>query len=194
MRTEISKLHKKLNATIIYVTHDQTEAMTMGSKIVLMKDGEIQQIGAPLDLYNNPVNKFVAGFIGSPSMNFIEGKIIKDGNLKFFINDNLSIVLSGQLEKKLNRYHSINVTLGIRPESFLINHNDGQTSFEIAVDVIEPLGNETFLYFTINNNQVIARVNSNININVDDKIKLCPDANKLYFFDEKGCLLDLDKA
>jgi len=168
---------KKINVLLLFV--------------LIVRAATIAQ--TPFDPFNLMNEKWQKNLIGRSTL-IIEGKIIKDGNLKFFINDNLSIVLSGQLEKKLNRYHSINVTLGIRPESFLINHNDGQTSFEIAVDVIEPLGNETFLYFTINNNQVIARVNSNININVDDKIKLCPDANKLYFFDEKGCLLDLDKA
>lgn len=187
MRTEISKLHKKLNATIIYVTHDQIEAMTMGSKIVLMKDGEVQQIGAPLDLYNNPVNKFVAGFIGSPSMNFIEGKIIKKENLRFTVDENFSISLADGFSKNLVRYDDQNVTLGIRPESFSIREKGNNSiSFETVIDVIEPLGNETFLYFSINDTPLIARVSSDLNIKVNNKIQLFLDMRKLYFFDGTG--------
>ncbi|MGD8781081.1 MAG: sn-glycerol-3-phosphate ABC transporter ATP-binding protein UgpC [Ignavibacteria bacterium] len=186
MRTEISKLHKRLNATIIYVTHDQVEAMTMGERIVVMKDGIVQQIDTPLNLYNKPVNKFTAGFIGSPAMNFIEGKIIKEEKLKFFANDNFSITLPDELEKKLNHYENQNITLGIRPESFSIKEKEGSISFETMIDVIEPLGNETYLYFTIAGSQIIARVSSDADIKVEDKIELCPDINKLYFFDTAG--------
>src|SRR4030065_2138718 len=105
MRTEISRLHKNLGATMIYVTHDQTEAMTMGDKIVILKDGEVQQIGAPMKLYDNPVNKFVAGFIGSPAMKFITGKIVQSDKL-FFVIDNLNIRLAlGEMNnRKLQQY------------------------------------------------------------------------------------------
>lgn len=190
MRTEISKLHKKLNATIIYVTHDQTEAMTMGSKIVLMKDGEIQQIGAPLDLYNNPVNKFVAGFIGSPSMNFIEGKIISNNGLSFYVNDDFTISLTEQMVEKLRQYDGEVVTLGVRPESFTIKDENSNVGFNAIIDVIEPLGNETFLYFTINSHQVIARINADIKVKADECIKLSIDPRRLYFFDRVGNLLN----
>ncbi|MBU2493782.1 MAG: sn-glycerol-3-phosphate ABC transporter ATP-binding protein UgpC [Bacteroidetes bacterium] len=189
MRTEISKLHNKLNATIIYVTHDQIEAMTMGSKIVLMKDGEIQQIGPPLDLYNNPVNKFVAGFIGSPSMNFVDGNITGKDNIAFTVNENVSIILPQEKINELKMYQGQKVTLGIRPEDFSINARTIDTDknfIETTVEVVEPLGNETFLYFTISNEQFIARVDSASTVKADDKVRLYLDVNKLYFFDEKG--------
>ena len=117
MRTEISKLHRKLEATMIYVTHDQTEAMTMGEKIIVMKDGLVQQIDTPLNIYNSPSNKFVAGFIGSPSMNFIEGKLYNDEGIKF-ISNNKQLVIQlnekqfGNLKQRINT----GVWLGIRPE------------------------------------------------------------------------------
>ncbi len=117
MRTEISKLHKSLEATMIYVTHDQTEAMTMGDKIVIMKDGIVQQIDTPLNLYNYPINKFVAGFIGSPSMNFIEGTIFSEGGISFKDKSGkLKIKLMNGFEDKLKSFVNKNIWLGIRPE------------------------------------------------------------------------------
>lgn len=185
MRTEISKLHKKLGATIIYVTHDQTEAMTMGDRIVVMKDGIVQQINTPLNLYNNPSNKFVAGFIGSPAMNFIEGIIT---NNQQFESQNKGLIIKlneGQLEI-LNNYINKKIWLGVRPED--IHDDDDQslntnyTAFTIKLDVVEPMGNEAFLYFNIDNIQFISRISSR-NVPEDGSIKnLKIDNQKLHFF------------
>lgn len=189
MRTEISKLHKKLNATMIYVTHDQTEAMTMGDKIVVMKDGVVQQIDTPLELYNEPQNQFVAGFIGSPSMNFIEGSLEKIHGSKFTAGDNLVVNLPEEFRVVLESYNEKNITLGIRPEHFSLtessNYNDN-AYLQTEIEVLEPLGNETFLYFTINKNQHIARVDSYSGIKAGDKIKLYINQDKIYLFDKNG--------
>lgn len=161
MRTEISKLHKSLGATMIYVTHDQTEAMTMGDKIVILNDGEVQQIGHPLELYGKPINKFVAGFIGSPAMNFINGKIIHSDKI-YFIFDNLNHQISfDEIQtKKLNEYIDKEITLGIRPEDTLISdENNSGEDIQVRVEIVEPMGNETLLYFTLQNTQMIARGN-----------------------------------
>lgn len=189
MRTEISKLHKKLNATMIYVTHDQTEAMTMGDKIVVMKDGVVQQIDSPLELYNEPHNQFVAGFIGSPSMNFIEGNLENRNGYKFTVSNNMIVNLPTELYRILDAYNDKNITLGIRPEHFSLeesnNYNDN-AFLQTEIEVLEPLGNETFLYFTINKNQHIARVDSHIGIKAGDKIKLYTNQDKIYLFDKNG--------
>jgi multiple sugar transport system ATP-binding protein len=164
MRTEISKLHHKLEATMIYVTHDQMEAMTMGDKIVVMKDGFIQQIDSPLYLYNAPVNIFVAGFIGSPSMNFIEGTIYSDNGLKFKQTDGpVNFPVSQKHSKLMSAYSGRAVTTGIRPEH--IHDKSAQKEgynvvpVTVNVEVVEPMGNEIFVYFTVgNSSQMVARI------------------------------------
>lgn len=158
MRTEISKLHRNLNATMIYVTHDQVEAMTMGDRIVIMKDGFIQQIDSPLNLYNNPVNKFVAGFIGSPAMNFIEGKLTKEEKIWFMDKtDNIKLEISEIFYEKIIPYLDKNIYLGIRPEDITLA-DDGQFVFES--EVVEPMGNEVFLYFNVSGVQFVSRTNT----------------------------------
>src|ERR1039457_6521531 len=163
MRTEISKLHHALGATMIYVTHDQTEAMTMGDKIVIMKDGIVNQIDSPLNLYNYPANKFVAGFIGSPSMNFINGTV-SDGNGLMFRSSGGSLIikLPSDYDKKLNGFTNKKVWLGIRPEDIY----DAATTSErlsfskqkFGLEVVEPMGNEIFIYFQADGNQFTARI------------------------------------
>ena len=156
MRTEISKLHKKLEATMIYVTHDQTEAMTMGDKIVVMKDGFVNQIDSPITLYNKPLNKFVAGFIGSPAMNFVDGEIKNEeknyfnsimGGLRFEITDKSKQTLANK------------VSIGIRPEDFSISSDTKPDSIQLSVivELAEPLGNETYVYFNVDEKQLIAK-------------------------------------
>jgi multiple sugar transport system ATP-binding protein len=185
MRTEISKLHKQLGATMIYVTHDQTEAMTMGDRIVVMKDGIINQVDTPMNLYNKPTNNFVAGFIGSPAMNFIEVNLIsedtigsKDGKLKF----NLTL----EQKNNLKDYLIKEIIIGIRPEDIRLE-NDLKNSFELEVliDVIEPMGNETFIYFEIEKNPFIARVKPLKDLRFGEKINLYIDPMNIYFFDKK---------
>ena len=188
MRTEISKLHKQLGATMIYVTHDQTEAMTMGERIVVMKDGIINQIDAPLNLYNKPINKFVAGFIGSPSMNFINGKISNTGALTFnSAGGGLSLILNEERADVLKNYINREIWLGIRPEDIYDAsasvEREESTAKEVTLDVVEPMGNEIFLYFQLDNIQFVARVPARDEPPAGSKKKLKFDRNKLHFFD-----------
>jgi multiple sugar transport system ATP-binding protein len=188
MRTQISKLHHSLNATMIYVTHDQTEAMTMGDRIVIMKDGVIHQVETPLNLYNLPVNKFVAGFIGSPSMNFIEGKILQDNGVVFKSSGNdLSIKLIGKQEDTLKDYINKNIWLGIRPEDIYdtasMDYKPKYYKIDTPLEVVEPMGNEIFLYFLIDKVQFVARIPAR-EMPERGKIRtLMLDREKLNFFD-----------
>jgi len=188
MRTEISKLHHKLDATMIYVTHDQTEAMTMGDRIVVMKDGVVQQVDKPMNLYNFPTNKFVAGFIGSPAMNFIEGKIIDSNGLKFeSVNKKLIISLTVQQTNLLKSHAQKKIWLGIRPEdihdindeSLKINYHE----FEIMLELVEPMGNEAHLFFVIDNVQCISRIPARDIPKTGTSRKLKINIEKLHFFD-----------
>jgi len=188
MRTEISKLHQRLGATMIYVTHDQTEAMTMGERIVILKDGEVQQIDTPLNLYNHPVNKFVAGFIGSPSMNFISGTLFNDNGLKFKSeNGQVQISLSQNYESQLKNYINKKVWLGVRPEDIyeqLTKPNVGNLQEVIStLEVVEPMGNEIFLYFSLDDIQFTARIPAREKPQAGNKINLYLDVDKLHFFD-----------
>lgn len=199
MRTELSKLHKKLGTTFIYVTHDQTEAMTMGDRIVVMKDGYIQQIDSPINLYENPINKFVAGFIGSPQMNFIPAKLLMlngkytvefgsedtktSRGRKFYVE----LPSAKADDEALKYYVDKEVVLGIRPESihdeemFLSNAKTG--IIEASVDVTEMLGAETFLYLTCEGIPLTARVSPRCTARPQDVVKLALDPNKIHLFD-----------
>lgn len=189
MRTEISRLHKELSATMIYVTHDQVEAMTMGDRIVVMKDGKVQQIDTPLNLYSNPANKFVAGFIGSPSMNFIEGKIVDTGRIVFRSKqNNLSFNVPEKFIKPLSLYKNKSVWLGIRPENFMLILNESDQSeanneIEVEINLIEPLGNQTLIYFTFEDHQLIAEHRGFISIDTKTRQKFKLNLNKINFFD-----------
>lgn len=191
MRTEISKLHLKLEATMIYVTHDQTEAMTMGDRIVIMKDGDIHQIDTPLHLYNHPANKFVAGFIGSPSMNFVDGKIIKENDLMFFVDkaNTVKIKVYDEHADLLLEYIDKELIAGIRPEN--IHHPDtakanSMNEIVVTLDVIEPMGNEIFLYFEIAGSNLIARIAAIEEPNPGQIMKLFVDPSKMHYFDIKS--------
>ena len=188
MRTEISKLHKRLEATIIYVTHDQTEAMTMGDKIVVMKDGIVQQVDSPLNLYNYPNNKFVAGFIGSPPMNFIIGKITNQTVLTFISSDEtIAIKLPYQYEKSLQSYANNEITLGLRPEDILVEEKDGSPVYKHStpIDVAEQMGNETYLYFELSGSQFTARIKSIEKPKFGSSLYLFFNLNKLHFFSKE---------
>ncbi|MBV6512896.1 MAG: Trehalose import ATP-binding protein SugC [Ignavibacteriaceae bacterium] len=197
MRTEISKLHQRLEATMVYVTHDQVEAMTMGDKIVVMKDGFVQQIDSPLNLYNHPVNKFVAGFIGSPAMNFIPGRLLHEGNLQFTSNDKaFHFPLNGVYSEKLKGHAGKNVVMGIRPEDFfdISTKKAGTEYYELTpeLEVVEPMGNEVFLYFTQEGVQITARIPTRERLSPRTKHPLYVDLSKLHFFDaadEKSLLV-----
>jgi multiple sugar transport system ATP-binding protein len=188
MRTEISKLHKDLGATMIYVTHDQTEAMTMGDKIVILKDGEVQQIGAPMELYSNPINTFVAGFIGSPAMNFINGKLVQSEKIYFVLDKlNSRLELNESHIKKLQKYLDKEITIGIRPEDVLLSSERPLTEdISVQLEVVEPMGNETLLYFTLQDVQMIARGNPNQQYRAGNIYFLQINRSKLHFFDMKN--------
>jgi len=187
MRTEISKLHSRLGATMIYVTHDQTEAMTMGDRIVVMKDGRIHQIDTPLSLYNNPVDQFVAGFIGSPAMNFIPGSLVKNGSL-VFDEGNIRIPLPASYEQWLNPHAGKEVVFGIRPEDIHdpATLGSGMNTVQITakVEVVEPMGSEVFLYLTTGKTSFVARVDPLHMPVVDQEVKLAVEIEKAHFFDK----------
>jgi len=188
MRTEISKLHHKLDATMIYVTHDQTEAMTMGDRIVVMKDGIVQQFDTPMNLYNSPANKFVAGFIGSPAMNFIEGNITDSTGLRFeSLSSKLIIRLNSEQSNLLKPYTHKKIWLGIRPEDIHdINDESLKNNyheFEIMLEIVEPMGNEAHIYFNIDNVQFISRIPSRDIPQTGILRKLKINMEKLHFFD-----------
>lgn len=187
MRTEISKLHQNLGATMIYVTHDQTEAMTMGDRIVVMKDGVVQQIDTPLNIYNNPINKFVAGFIGTPSMNFIEGSLFEDNGLNFISRgQSLSFKLDEKMYVNLKSRIGKLLWLGIRPENIIDKEIIPKTltaKFEANLEIVEPMGNEIFIYFDVESSQFLARIPSRDKPEPNARMNLYFDLTKLHFFD-----------
>ena len=191
MRIEISKIHQRLGATIIYVTHDQTEAMTLGTRIVVMKDGVVQQVDTPQHLYEQPGNLFVAGFMGSPQMNFLDAQIAeKGGDLVAKVGE-YDVVIPAAKAKVLKDggYVGKTVVLGIRPEDI----HDSQMFIEASpsapmtstVKVYELLGAEVFLYFDVNGTQVTARVDPRTNSKTGDTIKFAFDMEKSHFFDKE---------
>jgi multiple sugar transport system ATP-binding protein len=184
MRTEISSLHTRLQATMIYVTHDQVEAMTMGDKIVVLRDGLIQQIGSPLELYNNPKNRFVAGFIGSPPMNIVTAAVREEGGKIITDEGDFQIVLSGSMGDKLKQYVGKNVLLGIRPEDLVYMPTpEKQNNIKTTIEVIEPLGSEIHLWVSTKTHHFIARIPPRWDFTVGDEANFKPDLNKIKFFD-----------
>jgi len=188
MRTEISKLHNRLETTMIYVTHDQMEAMTMGDRIVVMKDGFIQQIDNPLNLYNKPINKFVAGFIGSPAMNFMTG-LVRDDNGLAFDEGKIRLRIPEIFHQQLSKYMNKQIIFGIRPEDIYdanfapnIQHPSRVKS---RLEVVEPMGNEIFLYLNSEKHQFVARVSSTEIPSVGRQIELIFNMGKGHFFDPK---------
>lgn len=195
MRIEIAKIHERLGATIIYVTHDQTEAMTLGTRIVVMKDGLIQQVDTPKNLYNNPANLFVAGFIGSPQMNFLDAQVeIKGENAaqlkvgKYTLNlpaNKIAALVKGGYDKKT-------VILGVRPEdihdSEIFISNSPASVIEADVKVYELLGAEVFLYCDFEDAQITARVNPRTTLRAGDKASFAIDLEKIHLFDKESGL------
>lgn len=186
MRAEIKRLHNIIGATMIYVTHDQTEAMTMGDRIVVMKDGLIQQAAKPLTLYNGPANKFVAGFIGMPQMNFFSGRIsIEDDSYFFNTEDGIKIALGDNIRPELKNAEKI--ILGLRPEdvgSLSANLDSSNPEIEGIIEVVEPLGSEIYLYLRCGTHEVISRVEaSEKHYEPGQKISLKVNLSKAHFFD-----------
>ena len=176
MRSEIIKLHDQLGATFIYVTHDQVEAMTMGTRIVVMKDGFVQQIGAPQHLYDYPINTFVAGFIGTPQMNFFNGRITPDGKITFANNQQITLsakALAAFDEKKIG--DGLDIIMGIRPGDLKISEGESNMSVSAKVEVIEALGNETIIYANLDKDAEAGIEKTPTSITVSAKLKKNPD-------------------
>jgi multiple sugar transport system ATP-binding protein len=187
MRTEINKLHTRLQATMVYVTHDQTEAMTMGERIVVMKDGIIQQIADPMTLYNAPVNKFVAGFIGTPPMNFLEVTVKKEGESYWLDEGKFKIKLPPVYGEKAAPFENRQVTLGVRPEDIYdklyYSGNKDDNIVKVTVEVVEPLGSETLLYTSTRKHQITCKVDSKNKAEVNQDIEMVFDMAKIHLFD-----------
>ena len=185
MRAEISALHHRLQATMIYVTHDQTEAMTMGDRIVVLKDGLIQQIGTPLGLYNKPINRFVAGFIGSPQMNIMKSTIRETGGRLVADEGDFAITLDGNVANVIRPYLGKDVLIGIRPEDMVVTDKavEGQT-LTARVEVVEPLGAEILLYVSTKQHEaIIVRIPPHYEFRVGDSATFRPSLEKIHFFD-----------
>ncbi|MEJ6952135.1 ABC transporter ATP-binding protein [Natronospora cellulosivora (SeqCode)] len=192
MRTELSKLHDRLQTTCIYVTHDQTEAMTMGDRIVVLRDGFIQQVADPLTLYNQPVNMFVAGFIGSPAMNFLDAKLVKEGNT-YYLDGAGSFkvaILDEHVENnpQIKEYLNKSVVFGIRPEDLedaSVSEDEAteDNSYTASVEVVEPMGSEIYLYMSVQDHSMIARVDSQSEAKVGDEVKLVVNRANMHVFD-----------
>ncbi|MBO5245669.1 MAG: TOBE domain-containing protein, partial [Eubacterium sp.] len=190
MRSEISGLHQKLGATIIYVTHDQTEAMTLGTRIVVLKDGIIQQVDSPQRLYAKPDNLFVAGFIGSPQMNFVDAVCKINGSEVTLTFDKFSVVLPQEKAQKLidGNYNGKTVVLGIRPESISDDKDAvANTACKVTTEVTgyELLGAEVLLYFNVGGAKMTASVSSNTPARYGDTVDLAFDANAIHVFDKE---------
>lgn len=188
MRTEIKKLHLRLQTTMIYVTHDQVEAMTMGDRIVVMKDGVIHQIADPITLYDKPVNKFVAGFIGSPPMNFVMGTIIKK-NGKLMVNEGkFQVKLIDAMTKAMTPYIDKEVIFGIRPEDMydklFVSEASPENTIKATCEVIEPMGSEAYLYLNTGKNSLVAKVGGHNKPTINQDMDLVIDMSKVHFFDK----------
>jgi len=188
MRTEIKKLHIRLQTTMIYVTHDQTEAMTMGDRIVIMRDGIIHQIADPIKLYDKPVNKFVAGFIGSPPMNFVKGTIVKREGRFYFNEGKFQVRIVDSMAKTVEPYAAKEVIFGIRPEDIydklFVSEAPPDNTIRAACEIIEPMGSEAYLYLNTGKNSLVAKVGGHNKPTINQDIDLVFDMSKIHFFDK----------
>ncbi|MEE8359940.1 MAG: sn-glycerol-3-phosphate ABC transporter ATP-binding protein UgpC [Candidatus Omnitrophota bacterium] len=189
MRTELNKLHIRLQTTMIYVTHDQTEAMTLGNRIAVMKDGCIQQLADPLTVYDKPVNRFVAGFIGTPPMNFIDGRIIKKGEKLWFDEGKFQVKVTDEMTKPLEGYLGKQIAFGVRSEDIydklFVTEAPPENTITASVEVIEPMGSEVYLYLTTGLNTFIAKVSGNAKPIVNQDMDLVFDMSRVHFFDKE---------
>lgn len=185
MRAEISSLHNRLQATMIYVTHDQIEAMTMGDKIVVIKGGLIMQVGDPLSLYNEPQNKFVAGFIGSPPMNFLELDAQESGGKVVLTNPGgVEITIAPTLAKRAKAHVGKKVHFGIRPENLILSPKAARGDYiEAKIDILEPLGSETYLHVYVDKQPIVARVEPTSTLRPGQTVKLGIEKEYIRLFD-----------
>jgi multiple sugar transport system ATP-binding protein len=188
MRAELIKLHERLDATMIYVTHDQVEAMTMGDRIVVMRNGFIQQVGTPMEVYNQPTNQFVAGFIGSPPMNFLDARLVQDnGTIKLDLNGTHLPLPAGKA-KQIESYVRREVVLGIRPEDILPEdsvHGRELVPLKATIEVLEPLGAEIILELSMHGQTFTARMDPQMRARMHDEIPVYFDMERCHLFDPR---------
>lgn len=189
MRSELSKLHENLETTIIYVTHDQVEAMTLADRIVVMNNGDIMQIGSPLEVYENPKNLFVAGFIGSPPMNFMDVELVEENGSLYVDGGTFRLGVPAILKQKYISWKNRKVVFGIRPEhlkdSPFVIREEGYVELEAVVDIIEPIGSEIILLVKVGENPLTAKVNPRSTARLHQSIKLEVDMNRMHLFDKE---------
>ena len=186
MRTEIKKLHQTVQTTVVYVTHDQVEAMTLAERIVVMRDGYIEQIGSPNDVYSHPQSVFVAGFIGAPTMNFIRGRMIDGASgLTLQLSDGVELPIPQSLTDRFGPTKGKDLILGLRPEFFhqVSGDNEGRAPITPTIDVIEPLGSDTLFFFQLGGNEVVARMPPLDGYDRGDQLPMTIDMTKMHLFD-----------
>jgi multiple sugar transport system ATP-binding protein len=185
-RAELKALHRRLQTTSVYVTHDQAEAMTLGDRICVMYNGDIQQVASPMEVYDKPVNRFVAGFLGTPPMNFLDGTISSKKDKLYFVMLHDSVELPHRLNAKLSSYIGKNMVMGIRPESISPKKLEGieNNSIDVVVGIVEPLGDRMDVYLTTRTNEkLVANIDPHTKMNVDEKIAIYLDVNKIHIFE-----------
>ena len=196
MRAELKRLHSRLRTTSIYVTHDQVEAMTLGDRVAVMRDGVLQQVGTPLEIYDCPVNRFVAGFLGSPPMNFMEGRLeAGDGGLVFALDD-IRFPLNPRVARSPGARAGQRALLGVRPENVRVGESGSprEAGLEARVEVVEPLGDETVLYVRVAGQTLIGKADPHRRIAVNDAVPVSLDPQRLLYFDlETGANLATDE-
>ena len=188
-RAEIKKLHARLMTTTVYVTHDQTEAMTMGDRIVVMRDGLVQQVDSPMNLYDRPANQFVAGFIGSPAMNFIPARVTQNGGSYRISADGFQVDVPRELSDAVRGVAGRDVIFGIRPEDIadraLVSDADPAWTIRVGVDVHEPLGSDVILYLTVGSHSIVARVDAHTQAKMGQQIEVVFNMRKMHLFDSQ---------
>jgi multiple sugar transport system ATP-binding protein len=185
MRVELKKLHERLGTTAIYVTHDQVEAMTLGDRVVVMRDGRVQQVGDPMELYNEPANRFVAGFIGSPAMNFATVRIAAENGSLWAESEDLRVRVPAPVAARIGAYAGKEAILGVRPEDLRIAHGADRTdlSFDAAIEVVERLGSEILLDVATGSTTMVASVEPSVTAKVHEKVRLAINPDRMHFFD-----------
>jgi multiple sugar transport system ATP-binding protein len=185
MRVELKKLHERLGTSAIYVTHDQVEAMTLGDRVVVMADGYVQQVGEPMELYNHPANRFVAGFIGSPAMNFASVRIAQDNGAVWATGEGIRLKLPAPEAARLGPYSGKDVTLGVRPEDMrvAVDSDPADLSVNAEVEVVERLGSEILLDVAVGKTTMVASVEPTVAAKMHDRLRLALNPDRLHFFD-----------
>jgi multiple sugar transport system ATP-binding protein len=189
MRTEIKKVHQKVTTTTMYVTHDQVEAMTLADRVVVMNAGRIEQIGTPYEVYHKPMTRFVAGFIGSPAMNFLPCQIVQNGvGLSVRLSDKLSFPIPASRTARYSQHAGRELVFGLRPEDIIEKRGDlepGREPFDVLLDVVEPMGMETMVYFIVGNVEICGRVNPEAARNAGETMSLVADLNHMHLIDPR---------